>query len=91
MTKKSDYQKQRDTADTSSRGRRARKTVWDDAEIVVNIECTKPGTALDDYLRAHTRVVPSATSKIALRIFSWRSRPLVAVAVLMLDNRRALL
>jgi hypothetical protein len=51
MTKKPDYQKQRDNADTSSRGRRARKTVWDDAEIVVNIECTKPGTALDDYLR----------------------------------------
>ncbi len=31
--------------------RRAHKTVWDDAEIVVNIEYTAPGTALDDYLR----------------------------------------
>jgi len=31
--------------------RRTRKSVWDDAEIVVNIEYTKPGTALDDYLR----------------------------------------
>jgi hypothetical protein len=25
--------------------------VWDDAKVVVNIEYTKPGTALDDYLR----------------------------------------
>ncbi len=25
--------------------------MWDDAEIVVNIEYTKPGTALDDHLR----------------------------------------
>jgi hypothetical protein len=30
---------------------RTRKSVWGDAKIVVNIEHTKPGTALDDYLR----------------------------------------
>lgn len=35
----------------NARPRRTRKSVWDDAEIVVNIEYTKPGTALDDYLR----------------------------------------
>jgi hypothetical protein len=34
-----------------ARPRRTRKSVWDDAEIVVNIEYTKPGTALDDHLR----------------------------------------
>lgn len=28
-----------------------RRTDWDDAKIVVNIEHTKPGTPLDDYLR----------------------------------------
>jgi hypothetical protein len=38
-----------DTADAHPR--RARRSVWDDAEIVVNIEYTKPGTALDDHLR----------------------------------------
>jgi hypothetical protein len=31
--------------------RRARKSVWDDAEIVIDIQYTKPGTALDDHLR----------------------------------------
>jgi hypothetical protein len=41
--------RQRDTP--NARPRRTRKSVWDDAEIVVNIEYTKPGTALDDYLR----------------------------------------
>jgi hypothetical protein len=40
------------------RPRRMRKSVWDDAKIVVNIEYTKPGTALDDYLRREqTRAV----------------------------------
>ena len=35
-----------------------RKTVWDDAEIVVSIGYTKPGTALDDHLRKEqTRAV----------------------------------
>lgn len=34
-----------------ARPRRTRKSVWDDAEIVVNIEYTKPRTALDDQLR----------------------------------------
>jgi hypothetical protein len=38
--------------------RRTRQADWDDAEIVINIECTKPGTALDDYLRKEqTRAV----------------------------------
>lgn len=41
-----------------ARPRRTRKSVWDDAEIVVNIESTKRGTALDDYLRKEqTRAV----------------------------------
>jgi hypothetical protein len=31
--------------------RRTQKTVWDDAEIVVSIGYTKPGTALGDHLR----------------------------------------
>jgi len=35
----------------NSHPRRMRKDVWDDAKIVVNIEYTEPGTALDDYLR----------------------------------------
>lgn len=35
----------------SARHRRARKTDWDDAEIVIKIEHTTPGTALDDHLR----------------------------------------
>lgn len=50
MTKKPKQEDRgRDTPD--ARPRRARKSVWDDAEIVVNIEYTKPGTPLDDYLR----------------------------------------
>jgi hypothetical protein len=36
---------------TDARPRRARKSVWDDAEIVVDIEYTKPGTVLDEHLR----------------------------------------
>jgi hypothetical protein len=32
--------------------RAARKTVWDDAEIVVDIKYTEPGTPLDERLRA---------------------------------------
>ncbi|HWY18719.1 MAG TPA: hypothetical protein VNY27_08415 [Solirubrobacteraceae bacterium] len=47
MTKKPE--RRRDTRD--ARPRRIRKDVWDDAEIVVNIGYTKPGTALDDHLR----------------------------------------
>lgn len=46
----------RDRAD--GHPRRMRKSVWDDAKIVVNIEYTKPGTALDDYLcREQTRAL----------------------------------
>lgn len=38
--------------------RRTRKTVWDDADIVIDIQYTKPGTALDDHLRKEqTRAV----------------------------------
>ncbi|MGH2912464.1 MAG: hypothetical protein ACRDJ3_08310 [Solirubrobacteraceae bacterium] len=28
-----------------------RTSVWDDAEIIIDIQYTKPGTALDDHLR----------------------------------------
>ena len=50
MTKKPEHEdRERNTPD--ARPRRTRKSVWDDAKIVVNIEYTKPGTALDDYLR----------------------------------------
>ena len=50
MTKRPEHEKgERDNAD--ARPRHIRKSVWDDAEIVVNIECTEPGTALDDHLR----------------------------------------
>ena len=35
-----------------------RTTVWDDAEIVIDIQHTEPGTALDDHLRKEqTRAV----------------------------------
>ncbi len=38
--------------------RAARKTDWDDAEIVVDIQYTTPGTPLDDRLRIEqTRVL----------------------------------
>lgn len=50
MTKKPERQKG-EQGETHTRPRRARRSVWDDAEIVVNIEYTKPGTALDDHLR----------------------------------------
>lgn len=57
MTKKSGHQ-QEGREDNPVSPRRTRKTVWDDAEIVVNIEYTKPGTALDDHLRKEqTRAV----------------------------------
>lgn len=50
MTKKPEHENRgRDTA--GARPRRARRSIWDDAEIVVNIEYTRPGTALDDHLR----------------------------------------
>jgi hypothetical protein len=45
------------TARTHPR-RAARKTDWDDAEIVVDIQYTTPGTPLDDRLRIEqTRVL----------------------------------
>jgi hypothetical protein len=34
-----------------SKSARLKKSVWDDAEVVINVERTKPGTPLDDYLR----------------------------------------
>jgi hypothetical protein len=34
-----------------TRPRRIRKSVWDDAEVVINVEHTKPDTPLDDHLR----------------------------------------
>lgn len=50
MTNRPEHDKsERDRAD--GHPRRTRKSVWDDAKVVVNIEYTKPGTALDDYLR----------------------------------------
>jgi hypothetical protein len=50
MTKKPEHDDRgRDTPE--ARPRRARKSVWDDAEIVIDIQYTKPGTALDDHLR----------------------------------------
>lgn len=57
MTKKPEPEKgERGNAHT--RPRRTRKAVWDDAEIVVNIQYTKPGTTLDDHLRnEQTRTV----------------------------------
>jgi hypothetical protein len=50
MEKKPEH-KQGKRNDPDARPRPTRKSVWDDAKIVVNIEHTKPGTALDDYLR----------------------------------------
>ncbi len=42
----------------TNRRRAARKSDWDDAEIVVDIKYTKPGTLLDDRLRIEqTRVL----------------------------------
>jgi hypothetical protein len=50
MTKKPEHgDRGQDTP--NARPHRARRSVWDDAEIVVSIECIKPGTALDDHLR----------------------------------------
>ena len=50
MTKKPVYKDRgRDTRDAHPR--RARKSVWDDAEIVIDLQYTKPGTSLDDHLR----------------------------------------
>jgi hypothetical protein len=45
VTRKSGHQKKDPVSPQCTR-----KTVWNDAEIVVNIEYTKPGTALDDHL-----------------------------------------
>jgi hypothetical protein len=57
VTKKPGHQKEgRDDNPVSPR--RTRKTVWEDAEIVIDIQYTKPGTALDDHLRKEqTRAV----------------------------------
>ena len=57
MAKKSEHKKgKRD--DSDARPGRTRQSVWDDAEIVIDIQYTKPGTALDDYLRKEqTRAV----------------------------------
>jgi hypothetical protein len=57
MTKKPEHENgERDKPD--ARPDRTRKSVWDDAEIVIDIQYTKPGTALDDYLRKEqTRAV----------------------------------
>ena len=50
MTNKPEHKDRgRDIPD--ARPRCARRSVWDDAQIVVNIEYTKPGTALDNHLR----------------------------------------
>ena len=46
MTKKPEHQD-----DDPASPRRTRRTVWNDAEIAIDIQYTKPGTALDDYLR----------------------------------------
>jgi hypothetical protein len=59
MTKKQDDQKSHQVR--ANERRPVRKTVWDDAEIVVDIKHTKRGTALDDLLRTQqTRVLLSA-------------------------------
>jgi hypothetical protein len=50
MTKKPGRQES-ERGKAPTRPRRTRKSVWDDAEVVVNVEYTKPGTALDDHLR----------------------------------------
>jgi hypothetical protein len=50
MAKKSEH-KEGKRDDSNARPRRTRKSVWDDAEIVIDIQYTKPDTALDDYLR----------------------------------------
>jgi hypothetical protein len=56
MTKKQDDQKSHQVR--ANERRPVRKTVWDDAEIVVDIKHTKRGTALDDLLRTQqTRVL----------------------------------
>lgn len=60
MTNKLEHEDRgRDNPD--ARPRRARKSVWDDAEVVVNIEHTKPGTPLDNHLR-RSRPVHCSTS-----------------------------
>lgn len=54
MTKKqheNDEAKEAHKACDAPRRRGTRQNDWDNAKIVVNIEYTKPGTALDDYLR----------------------------------------
>jgi hypothetical protein len=57
MTSESEQRKQKQ-GDSRTSPRRTRKSVWDDAEVVVSIEYTKPGTALDDHLRKEqTRAV----------------------------------
>jgi hypothetical protein len=68
MTKKREHQKgARDNS--HARPRRIRKTVWDDAEIVVDIQCTTPGTALDDHLRKEqTRAVLDLLADFKLKL-----------------------
>jgi hypothetical protein len=57
MTKRPEHQKgERDNS--HARPRRVRQNAWDDAEIVIDIQHTQPGTALDDHLRKEqTRAV----------------------------------
>jgi hypothetical protein len=51
MTKKPEHE-QGERDDSDARPHRIRKSVWDDAEIVIDIQYTTPGTALDDHLRS---------------------------------------
>jgi hypothetical protein len=57
MMKKPEHE-QGEQDNSDARPRRIRKSVWDDAEIVTDIQYTKPGTALDNHLRREqTRAV----------------------------------
>jgi hypothetical protein len=57
MTKKPG-QREEERYDDHASPRRPRRTVWDDAEVVIDIQYTKPGTALDNHLRKEqTRAV----------------------------------
>ena len=52
MTKKRHEQDEaKGPGETRTPRHRSNQADWDDAEIVINIEHTKPGTPLDDYLR----------------------------------------
>jgi hypothetical protein len=57
MTSESEQRKQQQGGPRTN-PRRTRKSAWDNAEVVVSIEYTRPGTALDDHLRKEqTRAV----------------------------------